>query len=37
MILSETCPDSSLQLSIKHFMSTLLEVMELVNNMGQMS
>ena len=35
MILSGSLPDSSLQGSIKHFMCTLLDVMELVRNMGQ--
>ena len=37
MILSETWPDSSLQVSIKNFMCTLLEEMELVRIMGQRS
>ena len=35
MILSENWPDSSLQFSIKPFMCTLLDEMELVRNMGQ--
>ena len=34
MILSENCRDSSLQVSIKQFMCTLLGAMELVRNMG---
>ena len=37
MILSESWPDSSLQVSIKHFMYTLLGEMELLRNMGQRS
>ena len=35
MILSENWPDSSLHVSLKHFMCTLYDVMELVMNMGQ--
>ena len=34
MILSENWPDSSLQVSIKHFMCTPLDEMEVVRNMG---
>ena len=34
MILSENWSDSSLQVSIKHFMCTLLDEMEVVSNMG---
>ena len=37
MILSENWHDSSLQVSLKHFMCTLLDEMELVRNMGQRS
>ena len=37
MILSESWTDSSLQVSIKHFMCTLLGAMELVRNMGHRS
>ena len=37
MILSENWPDSSLQVTIKHFMCTLLGEMELVRNMGHRS
>ena len=37
MILTESWPDSSLQVSIKHFMCTHLDEMELVGNMGQRS
>ena len=37
MILSEKWPDSSLQVSIKHFMCTPLDEMEFVRNMGQRS
>ena len=37
MILSENWPDSSLQVSINHFMCTLLGEMELVRNMGHRS
>ena len=37
MILSENWPDSSLRVSIKHFMCTLLDEMELVRKMGQRS
>ena len=37
MILSENWHDSSLQVSIKHFMCILLDKMELVSNMGQRS
>ena len=37
MILSENWPDSSLQVSIKHFMCTLLGEKELVRNMRQRS
>ena len=37
MILSEHWPDSSLQVSIKHFMCIPLDEMELVRNMGQRS
>ena len=37
MILNENWPDSNLQICIKHFMSTLLDVMVLVRNMGQRS
>ena len=33
-ILCETWPDSSLQVSIKHFKCTLLDVMVLVRNKG---
>ena len=37
MISSENWPDSSLQVSIKHFMCTPLDEIELVRNMGQRS
>ena len=37
MILSENWSDSSLQVSIKHFMCTLLDEMVLVRTMGQRS
>ena len=37
MILSETWPDCSLQITIKHFMCTLLDGTELVRNVGQRS
>ena len=37
MILSKSWHDSSLQVSIKHFMCTLLDEMELVGNVGQRS
>ena len=36
-ILCESWPDSSLQVSIKHFMSTALGEMELVRNVGHRS
>ena len=36
-ILCENWPDSSLQVSIKHFMCTLLDEMELVRNVGHRS
>ena len=36
-ILCEHWPDSSLQVSIKHFMCTLLDEMELVRNVGHRS
>ena len=35
--LCENWPDSSLQVSINHFMCTLLDEMELVRKMGQRS
>ena len=37
MVLSDNWPDSSLQVSIKHFMCTPLGEMELVRNMGHRS
>ena len=37
MILTQIWPDSSLQVSIKHFMCSLLDEMVLVRNMGQRS
>ena len=37
MILSGSWPDCSLQLSMKHFMCTLLGELELVSNMGHRS
>ena len=37
MILSENWPDSSLQVSIKHFMCTPFDEMVLVRKMGQRS
>ena len=37
MIVSENWPESRLQVSLKHFMCTLLDEMELVRNMGQRS
>ena len=36
-ILCENWPDSSLQVSIKHFMCTLLDEMELVRSVGHES
>ena len=37
MILSENWPDSSLEVSIKHFMCIRLDEIRLVRNMGQRS
>ena len=37
MILCKNWHDSSLQVSIKHFMCTLWDEMELVRNVGQKS
>ena len=37
MIFSENWHDLGLQVSIKHFMCTLLDEMELVRNLGHMS
>ena len=37
MILYKNWHDSSLKVSIKHFMCTLLDEMELVRNVGQRS